>query len=324
MVVFSGRKYLAFRTSPFHMPGRHSKIVVLSKKDKQPWHFEKEFNFSNFDCRDPKLVVYGKKLYLFFSLAKANKYHFAPMGVMRCQLDKLDWTEPKQIYPKNYFLSQIRIISNQLYLCLYVKNNTGPVKYIVQIDKQFRQNKLSSVFEKLNEEGTESDLYPLPKKRYLLIIRLDQSNYSHHGSKIIVLDSEGKVLKKEIDRRKFDSPLIFQYRRKYLLLSRQQLSLNGYYGWGEKHVPKIAKNLLYQVTYWLTKKSTAIWSINLKSLKITKILNLPSQGDTGYCSAVVQNNMLEVYNYSTVLNTPQKSWRKSQSLPSVIYQYKVK
>jgi len=322
IVVFNNHKYLAFRSAPHHRDSRKSKIVIYSRENLH-WNWEKEFTVRGYDCRDPKLVVFDNKLHLYFSLAKANKYSFVPMGVWKSTLSSAGWTKPREVYPKNYFLSQLRVIENTLFFCLYLRSNSQPKKYHIRVDKLSRGIFLKPAFKKLNEEGSECDLFPVEKNRFLLIIRLDHSDEANFGSKVLLINSNGEIIRRTVDRRKFDAPLLFRYQKKYYFLSRQQKAFGGDYHWRSVFLPKSIKHLLLQIAYWLTKKGTAIWHIDPTDLTIHKTLELPSQGDTGYCSVIRQKNYLEIYNYSSKLENIPQSWRRSQTQPTQIYRYEV-
>jgi hypothetical protein len=209
-------------------------------------------------------------------------------------------------------------------MCVYAWNSHRPLhsqaKIIISVDLSVWSE--SSQFGKCTQEGTESDCIVTPDGNLLWIIRRDISRKSQPGSALYLIDKNGQVIDQTITRIKFDSPLFISYHKNLFLVSRSQLRFKGNYLIGFRLLPKVLKTMLSLVLYWLTQKTTTLWQVDSTTLSLSKIFDLPSQGDTGYCGYVDRGpGKLEIYNYSTVLEAKNASWRKGQKAAASIYRY---
>jgi len=324
-VEFHNKTYLAFRSAPYHQPNNESTIIIVSSVDGSKWSLEKIFAVKDLDVRDPKFIVYKGALHLYFGLVKPNKYGKHSIGISHTiLLENNTWSEPQQVYKNGYLHARIRVLNDILYMCIYKWNTINPFtsesRIVISNDgENWSEN---TPYGKLIQEGTEADCIITENQELLWIIRHDFSKKYHVGSSIYLINLDGIILKSKSDMRKFDSPLLFKNRSQLFVIARSQASYKGNYDIGPTLTPKILKNIINPTVYWLTKKGTSIWKVDERSLSITKQIDLPSQGDTGYCAIVLQlENSITIYNYSSPIDSKVASWRKSQGLPTTILKY---
>jgi len=326
-IRFKNKVYLSFRSAPYHQPNNKSIIIVVSSIDENKWSLEKIFKIPNFDVRDPKLVVYKNTLHLYFAVVKPFKHRKHPVGIYHTKLLKDNrWTQPKKIYKNEYLPSRVRVINDSLYMCVYKWSTKNPFnsesRIIVSADGiKWGEN---TPFGILVNEGTEADFIITKSNKLLWVIRNDFSKKKGAGSIICLIKPDGTLFKIKNDARKFDSPLLFKSNGQIFLIARSQISFKGKYNIFQPSFPKILKNIINHSVYWFTKKSTAIWGFDEKKLLFSKQLDLPSCGDTGYCSIIIESEKsFVIYNYSSPLNLKKLSWRKGQNLPTSIYKYMI-
>ena len=324
-VEFQNKTYLTFRSAPYHQPNSESTIIVVSSTDGSKWSLEKTFKILNFDVRDPKFAVYENTLHLYFGIVKPIKYGKHPLAITHTELlEDNTWREPQQIYKKGYLHARVHMLNDILYMCVYKWNTNRPFlsesRILTSTDGiNWSEN---TPYGSLVKEGTEADCIITNDKELLWIIRHDFSKIADTGSSIYLVNADGAISKCIEDKRKFDSPLLFQKYGQLFLIARSQMNFKGKYNIGSPRIPKMVKNIINPSVYWLTKKGTSIWEIDEKSLSISKQIDLPSHGDTGYCSIIARaENSLEIYNYSSLINSKTVSWRKGQGSPTTIYKY---
>jgi len=324
-IFFDGKEYVAFRSAKNHYPTRSSTIVIISRKNNSAWMVELTIQIPRTDVRDPRFLVVNGHLNLYFGTVHANRYAFRLLStyVVLTTGDE-QWTKPIRVYKPGYIHSRVRKIGHIYYMCVYSQRMRPPFHSVCRIvtstDGLLWNEK--SLFGELVEEGTESDCIVIGKNKLLWIIRNDFGLNHKAGSYIKIIQRNGTVLSCRYDKRKYDAPLLLSIQEDIYLLSRSQESFHGNYNTGIPLLPKAILNSLYLVLYWLTPKTTSLWKIDIESLEIIKCLDLPSQGDTGYCSFVENKNGEKyIYNYSSDLSKHPTSWRRGQTKPTSIYKY---
>ena len=326
-MIFKGKEYVVFRSAKHHFPTSSSRIIILSKNKKDTWQLEHEFHLPKTDVRDPRFLIANNRLYLYFGTTKANKYTFIPLSIYQSSTtgDGI-WQPPIPVYKPGYIISRVRRIGGKYLMCVYKWSTKKPwyskCRIIASQDGRAWNNR--STYGQLQEEGVESDCIPLSDNRLLWIIRNDYGIRNPAGSVLTVIDAQGQTIRKRFDKRKFDAPLLIPINKKVYLVSRSQKAFKGNYNVGTKFLPKLLKTGIYLSLYWLTPKTTSLWEIDPTTLDVNKVTDLPSQGDTGYCSSVETGNKeMVIYNYSSNIEGKKMSWRKGQSRPTSIYRYTV-
>lgn len=326
-MIFKGKVYLVFRSAKHHFPTSSSRIIIVSKNKTQKWQLEQEFHMPKTDVRDPRFLIVNNQLHLYFGTTKANKHSFIPLSIYQSSTTGDNTWQPSiPMYKPGYIISRIRKIGNKYLMCVYRWSTKKPwfsqCRIIASDDGISWHDR--SKFGTLREEGVESDCISLSGNRLLWVIRNDYGIRNPAGSVLLVVNKKGQTIAKRFDKRKFDAPLLVSIDKAICMVSRSQKSFKGNYNVGIKLLPKLLKTGMYLSLYWLTPKTTSLWEINPATLEVQKVTDLPSQGDTGYCSFVDTGKKEKlIYNYSSNIEGKQMNWRKGQGRPTSIYQYAV-
>jgi hypothetical protein len=81
VIVYDGRFFLAFRTAPSHFASALATLHVVSSCDEVTWEHEWSFNLQT-DLREPRLLSFGGRLFLYFAVLGDNQLAFEPQGMM--------------------------------------------------------------------------------------------------------------------------------------------------------------------------------------------------------------------------------------------------
>ena len=327
-IKFENKTYLAFRSAPYHQPNDQAVIVVFFKSQQTKWKLEKTFSVAKTDVRDPKFVIYKHSLHLYFGLVKNYKYKKQPIRTFHTKLLKnRKWSKLEPVYERGFLPSRVHILNNQLYMCAYQWNTRSPFisKAVILTSLDGKNWKEKTDFGKLAHEGTESDCLILQNGALLWLIRQDLPTGEKPGSLLLIIKPGGKIVKRKSFQQKFDAPLFFQNQKSVWLLARSQKMFEGKYDLNIFWLPKKIRVAFYYLVYWLTTKTTAIWKLEYQKLSLVKQLDLPSQGDTGYCSIVSDSlTSFDIYNYSSPIQYKPLSWKKAQGLPTSICRHRLK
>jgi len=328
VIIFKKKNYLAFRSAPYHQPNNQAEIVIFSCTQQDKWQMEKRFSIANRDVRDPKYIVYKHSLHLYFGLVRNHKYRKQPIGTLHTSLLKnRKWSKLEPVYERGFLPSRVHILNNQLYMCAYLWNTRSPFisKAVILTSLDGKNWKEKTDFGKLASEGTESDCFLMENGTLLWLIRQDLPTVEKPGSLLLIINPGGKVVKRKSFPQKFDAPLFFHNQKNVWLLARSQKMFEGKYDLNFFWLPKKIRVAFYYLVYWLTAKTTSIWKLDYQKLSLVKQLDLPSQGDTGYCSIDSQpTGSFDIYNYSSPIQYKPLSWKRAQGLPTSIYRHRLK
>ena len=126
------------------------------------------------------------------------------------------------------------------------------------------------------------------------------------------------------DRRKYDSPLVFNHRGGIWLVGRRHLSDTGHYDLGGQDKSHGQRTFDNQIAYWLLPKRCSVWRVDPVALTVEHHADLPSKGDTCFASVVPAGgpdaeHTYDLYNYTSPLDGPDVTWQEGQNGPTLIY-----
>lgn len=76
----------------------------------------------------------------------------------------------------------------------------------------------------------------------------------------------------------------------------------------------------YRAEYWNTPKRCSLWTIDPATRTVDFVMDLPSNGDTCFASAVtLSDDQYLVYNYTSPLDDPDLPWNDGQVGTTYIY-----
>jgi len=330
IVWFGGRLYFAFRTAPHHFASDKVVMYVVSTEDQRSWRFETKLALGT-DVREPRFLAVGGRLFLYFAVLGQNFLAFEPQGARVIErLGEAEWSAPDPIFDPSFIPWRARNIGGTGYLIGYtggenIYQGTEPT-----VDVYFLKTHDGRSFSPvvpgrpvvLTGGGSETDFAFLDDGSLVAVVRNELGDEDRWGSKICRAEAGdlGKWTCKP-DPKKYDSPLVFRGGNDVWLIGRRQLANDGNYDLFQTDLTQEAQTTSYEAAYWKTPKRCSLWKVDPVGLTVSFVLDLPSNGDTCFASAVqLHRNSFLVYNYTSPLDGKERSWLGGQQGPTLIYQ----
>ncbi|HXK18994.1 MAG TPA: hypothetical protein VNG33_14380, partial [Polyangiaceae bacterium] len=119
VVRHHGRVYLAWRSAPSHFAGTQTVVNVASSEDEQSWRFEASFAQGH-DLREPRLLSFGDRLFLYVARLGANPFDFKPGGISVSELrENGAWSELTPTGPVGAIAWRLKQDRGQALMVLY-------------------------------------------------------------------------------------------------------------------------------------------------------------------------------------------------------------
>src|SRR2546425_5406 len=115
-----GRLYFAFRSARTHFAHPACRFYVMaSDDDGENWQLEAKIKRGR-DMREPRLLSWNGRLFLYFFEAGRTTWKFEPNGIFACERrpDGM-WTEPVQISPPGYVVWRTKVVNGVPYMTAY-------------------------------------------------------------------------------------------------------------------------------------------------------------------------------------------------------------
>ncbi|MBK8995316.1 MAG: hypothetical protein IPM35_06100 [Myxococcales bacterium] len=327
---FGGRLYFAFRTAPHHFAGLDTVLYVVSTEDQRSWRFETKVALDR-DVREPRFLDVSGRLYLYFAVLGTNPLAFEPEGARVIErVGDAEWTAPEAIFDAGFIPWRARNIDEVGYLIGYTGGENIYQGTEPSVDVHFLKTHDGRSFEPvvadqpvvLKGGGSETDFAFLDDGALVAVSRNELGDEDRWGSKICRAEAGalGKWTCKP-DPRKYDSPLVFRQGADVWLIGRRQLANDGNYDLFQTELSAEAQTSAYEAAYWKTPKRCSLWKVDPVALTVSFVLDLPSNGDTCFASAVpLRDKSFLVYNYTSPLDGEELSWLAGQQNPTLIYQ----
>ena len=118
VALHEGRIYLAFRTGIYHFADENVALHIVSSEDQVQWDHEATFQMGT-DLREPRLLSWGGKLWLYFALLGTNPIDFEPQGMMVSQKMDQGWSDPVWFYEEGFIPWRTKVIDGTPYMITY-------------------------------------------------------------------------------------------------------------------------------------------------------------------------------------------------------------
>jgi len=325
-----GRLFLAFRTAPNHFANADAHLYVVSTLDEQRWDFEADFTLGT-DLREPRLLAWNGRLYLYFSVLGDNPMAFEPQGIRVTERTAAGrWTEPVATWEDEFILWRARVLDGKPEIFGYRGGAdlysgdlaTIEVHWLTTTDGVTLTPRIPGQAAVLTGGVSETDAAFAPDGAVIAVSRVEGADGRGFGSRICrgEPDALGNWTCVS-DPKKYDSPLVFADRGRVLLIGRRNVTETGEYDLQQTNLPLQKQWLNNELAYWETPKRCALWQVDPQTLEVSWLLDLPSLGDTCFASAVSRGpGRYVVYNYSSPLEgDPNISWRDGQLGETRIY-----
>jgi hypothetical protein len=326
IVWHQGRLFFAFRTAPNHFAAEETVLYVVSTTDEKTWTFETSFALGT-DLREPRFLVVGDRLFLYFAVLGSNLLAFEPQGTrVSEQLGGCQWTAPEAIEPvpaPDFIPWRGRVVDGEAQLIGYtggaqIYDVTGQaaldVHWLRTSDGRSFEPVVGNDGVVLHGGSSETDLALLDDGGLVAVSRNEAGDDLGFGSKICT--AEPGALGDwgcTADPKKYDSPLVFRHEDDVWLIGRRNLTADGHYDLGHDDDPPETQALDYQLAYWNAPKRCSLWSVDPATRAVAHALDLPSRGDTCFASAVdLGDDHWLVYNYSSPIEGEDLNWNDGQ------------
>ncbi len=325
----AGRLFFAFRTGRLHFAGPEVVMYLVSTTDQKRWRFEGKIELGT-DVREPRLLSVGGRLFLYFAVLGQNPITFEPKGTRVVQwLGPGQITQPREIFDSTFIPWRTRTIDGTGYMIGYtdggniysVGDGKIQVHWLKTVDGMGFEPVVPGKPVVLESGGSETDIAVLEGGSLVAVSRNEAGDELGFGMRICRADADAwGEWQCAADPRKYDSPLLIHHRDRVFLIGRRNVTDSGNFDLGHSELTPAQATLEYQLDYWKRPKRCSVWEVDPISLKVSFLLDLPSRGDTCFASALPLNgDSYLVYNYTSPLDGPDRSWLDGQQNPTLIY-----
>lgn len=264
---FKDRWFCVFREGKGHVSADGA-IRVLSSREGKTWESVALLTSKTADLRDPKLTITPEgKLQLSAAAALHDRSKHSHQSMVWLSSDGKEWGEPVPVGDPNYWLWRITWHDNKAYGIGY---ECGKVKD-ARLYQSTDGTKFTPLVSPLFSEG-----YP---NEHALVFQPD-------GSCLCLLRRDGKPNTAQLGTAK---PPYKEWSWKDL----------GVRVGGPSLIRLPNGRLIAVVRLYSPKAHTAVCEIDARAGKLTKLLELPSGGDTSYPGLVWQDDQLWISYYSS-------------------------
>jgi len=341
VAVHDGRTFLAWRTGPNHFASEHTRLHVVSTakipdNGEPQWRYEGTF-FMATDLREPRFLAWKGKLWLFFAVLGKQMSSFDPQGARVTRYEGPGkWSTPKELPLADFIPWRARIVDGKPYLIGYTggsdiyaggKLPDIRVQLLTSDDGESWKSAVGPAA-KGQQEGevlqggvSETDFAILDDGSLVAVGRNEGGDKDGFGSKVCTAPAGdwGKWTCTP-DPKKYDSPLVFRHSGRVWLIGRRQVANDGLFDLGKDDLSHEEKYVQYQANYWGTPKRCSLWRVDPAARKVHFHADLPSDGDTCFASVLPRaDGGLDVYNYTSPVDTTERSWIQGQNGDTLIY-----
>lgn len=332
VATLGGRTFLAFRTAPTHFASPETEMFVVSSADGQTWTFETRIALGT-DVREPRLLAYGGRLFLYFAVLGQDPLKFEPQGTMITERTGPGaWTEPSWWEDQPGFIPwRLKVVDGTAYMIGYTGGeNIYEVNGEPLFVKWFRSKDGLSWVPVVEGQatveqggGSETDFVFLDDGSVVAVTRNEAGDETGWGSKICHAPaSDLGAWTCAPDPKKYDSPLVFRHGEEVYLVARRNVTETGNYDLFERSLSPKDQTQTYLIEYSFAPKRCALWRVDPGTLAVTWLFDLPSRGDTCFPSMLpgATDDEVWIYNYTNAYDgDTDYNWIVGQGKHTFIY-----
>jgi hypothetical protein len=328
VVDHNGVIFLAWRTAPTHFASTETKIYIVSSADQVAWNYEAEIAEGS-DLREPRLLSWNGRLFLYFGVLGKNPFAFNPEGMMVAEYKgPANWTEPQLFYQPGFIPWRTKVVDGKPYMTAYVGGgnayslNSQPmyVHWLTTADGVNWTPVVPGQPVVLTGGNAETDFVFLDDGSLVAVADNEEGDAGGFGTKICKADAASLGDWRCVnDPKLYDSPLLFRHNEGIYLIGRRNLNDDGDFDLGYGNLPLAEQRIVYDLAYWLERKRCSLWQIDPDTLLVSWVLDLPSRGDTCYPGVLYPSaDEYTVYDYTSPLDGPDVFWLEGQLNPTQI------
>lgn len=333
VVRHAGRVFLAIRNGKFHFASPDTRLFIFSSVDEVTWELEAKIDLGH-DLREPRLLSYAGRLFLYFANLGVDQYDFTPHGMMMTEyLAPGVWTDPAPFYKPGepYIGWRVRVLGGKPYMLAY---DHGEHEYDASgkpITIEFLTSDDGVTWGPVDPSGpvvssgggSETDVAFDDHGDLYAVIRNESGDETGWGSKLCYAprDQLGRWTCNH-DSKKYDSPYMFAYQGEIFLFGRRNLTDDGNFELDPGETWSASEALKNLEHYSANPKRCSLWQLDRATLTTRFIEDLPSRGDTcfvGQIQSLTDYRVFQVYNYSSPIDGPDVTWNMGQLGQTNIY-----
>jgi hypothetical protein len=330
VVAHEGRYFLAFRTAPSHFASDEVELYVVSSPDQERWTIEARIARGT-DLREPRLLSYGGELFLYFAVLGEDPTKFEPQGTMLATYEGPGrFSEPVWWEDQPGFIPwRLKVVDGTAYMIGYsggeniyeVDGEPIEVKWLKSRDGRAWEPVVPGQPAVQVGGGSETDFAFQEDGSVIAVTRTEAFDELGWGSKICRAEAgQLGAWRCVIDKRKYDSPLVFRRGSDIYLIGRRNVTETGNYDLEMDELSPEARTKRYLVEYSFTPKRCSLWKVDPDALSVSFVLDLPSRGDTCFPSALdAGEREMTVYDYTSPHDGEDLDWFVAQGRPTIIY-----
>ena len=329
IIRFKERLFFAFRTAPDHFASPKTMLYVVSTADEETWRFEGAFNEGR-DLREPRFLVIGDRLILFYARLGVERTAFEP-GVARRAIYQApgQWTPSEDVFGGGFIPWRIVMKDGTAYLMGYIENGSIYSGKESNSLVQWFKSDDGDVWTPVTPNGptmmvggvSETAFAFMANGDLVTVGRNEAGDKGGFGSRICHAPADDLYAWRCKDApKKYDSPLVFRHGNQAYLIGRRHLTEDGHYDQSDADDDLVAQRLSNLAAYWNVAKRCALWRVDPKALTVEWVLDFPTAGDTCFASIVPHGaNQYLMYDYRSVTDDPDIGWVIGQRGPTEIY-----
>jgi len=319
LVRFDGRLWFAWRTAPSHFASAEARLEVSSAPGPDgPWRHETTVAMGA-DLREPRWVVDGDDLHLWFMQLGTDPKRFQPRGVHRISLTDGGWTEPELAIGRDVVPWRVRRLGDRWAMLGYrgaeKMYSALPSDPVVELRWSDDLRTWSDPID-IHHGGTECELVELADGRIVGVTR--NEGPSRRGGDLLVGRDVERLQVTPIPR-KPDSPHLFLWDGEPFLFARRQVAFGGRYDHVPSWLPGGVGIRVDQALWSITRKRSALYRLDPDTPSLDWVLDLPSRGDTAFAAVVPEDDgSILVADYSSPAGAGDVMWLRGQLRPTGI------
>jgi hypothetical protein len=311
--------FLVFRTAKWQIADDNARMYVVSSGDQVHWRFEGVFAFHR-DVREPRLLVYHRRLFLYLALLGSNATAFEPGGTIVVQWKRPNrWSMPRHILAPDFIPWDLALHRGRAYMLGYTGGGgtfspNPPPKHVYWLSspdglRWYPVNPSHPVV--YTGQCGETSFGFRSDGSIVTACQTEEVDALGWGAKICTAPA-GATWRWTCrgDTRRLDSPFVFVERGKVYVIARRQLAFNGEYDFLHHNLADTdAQFAIYDGLYASTSKRCALWSIDPVTRRFTPIVDVPGVGDTCYPALLPSgSHRYLLYNYTSPLDGSDPPW----------------
>jgi hypothetical protein len=301
LVVWKGKLWLTYVSSPSHFASRKSRIVLLCSPDGRSWKEAARFDGQGEDIRDPKLAVIDGRLFVYALLNRT----FDPIPYKTVSANSSDgetWSALIDIVPEGWLLGKPKTFNEQTWFAPAHHIQKRTVALMRSTDG-LKWETVSIIHDRDGADESAIEFLPDGNLQAVTRIEADEGLFGGPASGTLLSNSNPPYehwQKVHSPLTRLDGPNLFSIAGICYAVGRFQ--------------PRIGKHMQKQGSILATKR-TSLFQLHQSGL--TWLTNLPSTGDTAYAGTALLGEKIFISYYT---NNPGRDipWILGMIFPTVI------